>query len=691
MAHQTLGAVLSYLRRLTAPEASAASDRQLLERFIDQHDETAFTALVQRHGPLVLGVCRRLLDHDQDVEDAFQAVFLVLVRRASSLPWQESIAPWLHQVAQRIALKARAVRSRRRLETLAADEVPASESETAAMPGVEHQELRQVLDEELERLPARYRAPLVLCYLQGKTHEEAAQELGWKRGSIAYRLGRAQDLLRDRLVGRGVALSASLTTLLAAERTASAAVPVALVERTGQTASLFAAGEAVAAGSIPTNVTHLAEGVIQTMHISKLKIACLTILALALLGGGTHLLWPTSQAADPGKVFKNVPLDSPQVKTDKAALIKGNNQFAFDLYGKLRTEKGNLFLSPYSISTALGMTSAGARQDTLKQMEKTLHFPVEQTQLHPAFGALVRDTCAGKGYQLSVANAAWCQLGVPFLDDFLTTNETYYKAKPTGLDFRTKTEESRQTINAWVEKQTQDKIKELLKPRQLTPATCFVLTNAIYFKGDWAEQFDKKLTKDQPFLGGAGKVTVPLMVRTGQYKYLETESFQAVELPYVNQELSMAVFLPKKTDGLSEFEKGVTAEQLAGWLDKTREQSVTVHLPRFKMTAEFNLKDTLISMGMSDAFDVVRADFTGVTGKPSDQIHLSGVVHKAFVDVNEEGTEAAAATAAVGKGGGAPRPNPVFRADHPFFFLIRDNRSGSILFAGRLVDPEKSN
>ncbi|MBL8798662.1 MAG: sigma-70 family RNA polymerase sigma factor, partial [Planctomycetia bacterium] len=275
MAQQTFGAVLSYLRRLTAPESSAGNDRQLLQRFLDRHDEAAFAALVQRHGPLVLGVCRRLLDRDADVEDAFQATFLVLVRRASTLSWQESIAPWLHQVARRVALKARASRARRYTESLPADEVPAPPAETD-MHACERQELRQVLDEELERLPARYRAPLVLCFLQGKTHEEAAQELGWKRGSIAYRLGRAQDLLRDRLLGRGVALSAGLAALLATERSASAAVPSTLAQRTGEAASLFAAGDAV---GLSENASQLAEGVIQTMHVSKLKIACVALVA----------------------------------------------------------------------------------------------------------------------------------------------------------------------------------------------------------------------------------------------------------------------------------------------------------------------------------------------------------------------------------------------------------------------------
>ncbi|MBL8798361.1 MAG: serpin family protein, partial [Planctomycetia bacterium] len=412
--------------------------------------------------------------------------------------------------------------------------------------------------------------------------------------------------------------------------------------------------------------------------------------AFALLGGGTHLLWPTSQAADPGKVFQNVSLDSAQVKADRAALVQGNNQFAFDLYGRLRQEKGNLFLSPYSISTALGMTSAGARKDSLTQMEKTLRFPVEQTRLHPAFGALLRDTKAGKGYQLSVANALWCQVNYPFHDDFLKVNETYYGGKPTGLEFR-KTEEARQTINTWVEKQTQDKIKELLKPNVLDADTRLVLTNAIYFKGDWADKFDKKLTQDQPFLTSSAKVPVPLMRRNGDYKYLDGGSFQALELPYANKELSMLVFLPKKVDGLAEFEQTLSAEKLQTWQGQMRQREVRVFLPRFKMTAEFKLNNVLQALGMSDVFDKGRSNLSGITN--AEQLYITAAIHKAFVDVNEEGTEAAAATAVLIAPTSAPlvQPPPEFRADHPFFFVIRDNRSGSILFAGRLVEPEKSN
>jgi serpin B len=676
MARHPLGTVLRQMRRLlTTADERAVSDRQLLERFAEQHDESAFETLVQRHGPMVLGVCRRVLAEAHDADDAFQATFLVLVRKAGSLPWRETIAPWLWQVAHRVALKARSNAVRRRTSEREAGEMAALESQSETTGNLDRRELRAVLDEELQKLPDKYRAPLVLCYLEGKTHQEAAGELGWPRGSLAKRVVRAEELLRERLVGRGISLSVGLSALLATERAATAALPPVLL---ADTLGLAAADAAI---NVSSEVTYLAEGVIQTMNLSKWKVAAVALVLIGLLGGSLGILWQPGQAADPVK--PKPPADPVQVKTDKSAVVKGNTEFALDLYGRLRTQEGNLFLSPYSVSTALAMTSAGARENTLSQMEKTLRFPVEQDRLHPAFGALIGDTKAGKGYQLSVANALWCQVNFPIRDEFLTTNEKHYGGKPTGVDFG-KTEEARQTINQWVEQRTQDKIKELLKPGILDKLTRVVLTNAIYFKGDWADKFKKEDTHDAPFLAAGGKkVNVPLMSQTAEFPTLREADFAALELPYAGKELSMVVFLPRQSDGLADFEKSLTAEKLHGWLGKLKPQKINVLLPRFQVKADFRLDEQLKAMGMSDAFSRT-ANFAGINGK-KDDLYIGAVVHQAFVDVNEEGTEAAAATAVVIRTRSEP---PQFRADHPFFFLIRDQRTGSILFMGRLVEPK---
>jgi serpin B len=337
------------------------------------------------------------------------------------------------------------------------------------------------------------------------------------------------------------------------------------------------------------------------------------------------------------------------------------------------------------------MTYAGARTETADQMAKTLHFPLGQERLHPTFAALQQELNApGKkrGYELSVANALWGQKGYGFLPQFLQVTRDNYGAGLNEVDFVRATEEARKTINAWVEKETKDKIKELLKPGVLDVDTRLVLTNAIYFKGDWAKQFKKDQTRDEPFRIAAGKsVKVPMMHQyEAPFGYFESDTLQALQLPYEGKELSMVVLLPKKVDGLPELEKSLTADRLADVISKIREQDVNVALPKFKVTAEFKLNDELAKLGMPLAFTMGRADFSGMNGD-REKLFISAVVHKAFVDVNEQGTEAAAATGVVIKTQSA-RIVPTFRADHPFLFVIRDNRSHGILFLGRLVNPQ---
>jgi serine protease inhibitor len=385
----------------------------------------------------------------------------------------------------------------------------------------------------------------------------------------------------------------------------------------------------------------------------------------------------------------------PVVKTNIPVIAKNNNQFALDLYAKLRGADGNLFFSPYSISTALAMTRAGARGETAAEMDQTLHFTLPGEQLQQAFGALVKEvngdpTDAKRGYQLSTANALWGQKGFGFKADFLKLVNNNYGAGLNEVDFKNATEQARGVINAWVEKETHDKIQDLLHQGDLTPDTRLVLTNAIYFKGDWASPFQKEQTKQEPFhLSADRKADAPLMHQTEEYGYLDGRSFHALELPYSGKNLTMVVLLPKKVDGLADFEKDFTADKLAAWIGKLRKQKVIVALPKFKTTQRISLAPTLSEMGMKQAF-TAGADFSGMGGDPGD-LGLSDVIHKAFIDVNEEGTEAAAATAVIVAGTAAVRvePTPVFRADHPFVFLIRDTRSDSILFLGRIVDPAK--
>ena len=371
--------------------------------------------------------------------------------------------------------------------------------------------------------------------------------------------------------------------------------------------------------------------------------------------------------------------------------VAGNTDFAFALYGKLRdgAPKGNLFFSPYSISTALAIVYAGARGDTEKQMAETLHFTLPGLRLHPAFGTLqnqlVQDE-KSRGYQLFLANALWGQKGEPILKEFLDLNKNYYEAGLTLLDFVNETEKSRQIINRWVEKKTNDKIKDLIPSGGVNKLTGLVLTNAIYFKGEWKTKFEKNDTEQADFaVSSKDKIRIDMMHIKEKFKYYSDEKMQVIELPYKSDELSMLVLLPKEIEGIRELENTLTAKTLNVLLSKMQAEKVDVYLPKFKMTwGTFSLNNALAALGMPDAFVYGVADFSGVNGVVKD-LYISGVFHKAFIEVNEEGTEAAAATGVV-LSHSIPVA-PVFYADHPFIFIIKDNRSGSILFMGRVMNP----
>jgi serpin B len=365
--------------------------------------------------------------------------------------------------------------------------------------------------------------------------------------------------------------------------------------------------------------------------------------------------------------------------------IQGNIGFALDLYQELRKAEGNLLFSPYSISTALAMTYAGARGRTESQMAQALCFLLDQEQLHPAFAWLETrlSQVEQKGrVQLSVANSLWPQKGSVLVDEFLVLTERYYGVRITAVDYGN-TEAARQRINTWVEGKTDDKIKDLIPPGLLSPFTLLVLVNAIYFKGDWASQFDERLTHEAPFwVTPNEQVQVMMMTQKQEFNYAEADGLQMLELPYAGEDLSMLVLLPGEIGGLATLEDRLTVDNLNRWTKLLRKMEVQVLLPRFEVTLPFRLDDKLKSMGMVDAFSG-GADFTGMA---QGQLFISAILHKAFVMVNEEGTEAAAATAVV-MDRAVPPPLPTFRADHSFLFLIRENATGSILFLGREVDP----
>jgi serine protease inhibitor len=368
------------------------------------------------------------------------------------------------------------------------------------------------------------------------------------------------------------------------------------------------------------------------------------------------------------------------------------NTFALDLYAQLKDQSGNLFFSPYSISSALAMTYAGASGNTKTQMAKTLHFKVNKN-IHRAFSTLKHSLNEqNEAYQLSIANALWGQKGQAFLIEFVDLSNQYYGATLKSVDFKGATKNARQTINQWVANQTEKQIQELLTPGILSQQTRLILTNAIYFKGDWQFPFEAENTSDLPFkLSTDTQVNVPTMYHEGQFKYMENSELQIVELPYQNndsqQSLSMLVILPRTIEGLALLE-----ETPVKWLSylkpqRFKKEKVQVYLPKFKLESAFQLKEALKKLGMSEAFEPEKADFSGFNGKKD--LVLSAIVHKAFVEVNEEGTEAGAATGVVVNVRGILPPPIEFRADHPFIFLIKENLSGNILFLGRFIDPNR--
>lgn len=382
-----------------------------------------------------------------------------------------------------------------------------------------------------------------------------------------------------------------------------------------------------------------------------------------------------------------------QIKAEENIMIKNiardNTLFALDLYNQLKMTDGNLFFSPFSIFTALAMTWAGARENTAVQMAETLHFTEKPAQFHRAIGDLISQLNAVQketDVELSIANAIWAQKGYQFLDEFFRIVQQSYQADLKQVDFSSAAESARQAINAWVEQQTNEKIKDLLPPKVLNALTRLVLVNAIYFKGFWDNQFKSRDTREMEFwLLTEVAVKVPMMHQEHQFGYWENDWLQIMEMPYKEESLSLIVLLPKEKTGITDLEQKLNFENMMAWQSRLRKRKVIVFFPKFKIESQFSLAQTLALMGMPDAFDPELADFSAMVGQK--ELYISAVIHKAFLEVNEEGSEAAAATGVVvGVTSIAPSP-PIFKADHPFVFFIRDNKSQSILFLGRVLNP----
>lgn len=373
-----------------------------------------------------------------------------------------------------------------------------------------------------------------------------------------------------------------------------------------------------------------------------------------------------------------------QVQNKPIQTQNTDNKFAFSFFSQLSSkQKGNIFFSPYSITDAFSMVDEGAKGNTKAQIESVFGFIADNTQRRDHIKSQNAQLTSTDKYQLNTANALWVQNDYKILPNYTNTLQNYYKAELASLDLKGDSENSRHTINTWVENKTNQKIVDLLPPGSIDQYTRAVLTNAIYFKANWTNQFEPQDTTDQNFTtGDKTQVRVPTMSQLATFPYYEDKTVQVLEMPYEGDRLSMIVVLPKNNiQSLGT----ISQEQLDNWKNNLADTQVKVYIPKFKLDTKYTLNDILSTMGVKDAFDPITADLSGIAGNKD--LFISTAVHQAYVNVDEKGTEAAAATGIVIGTTAMPVYQNIFQADHPFVFMIYDKQTGLVLFLGQLTNP----
>jgi serpin B len=383
-------------------------------------------------------------------------------------------------------------------------------------------------------------------------------------------------------------------------------------------------------------------------------------------------------------------LSNGTISDNVRAVVRSNTNFAIDLYQQVKSTDGNLFFSPFSISIAFAMTYGGAKKKTAQEMADVLYFNVPSQHLHDGFAELLQSLETSSSETLKMANRVWLQQDFSVLNQFVALTRDAYQAPVAQLDFRGNPEEARQTINNWVAQRTNQQIQEALSRQDINSLTRFVLTNVIYFQDNWLQQFPEENTREQPFwIASDRSLSVPMMHHEiSSFGYCEYPDLQILELFYQDSRLSMVILLPREIDGIVQLEQNLTASNLMQWLSELNyyfdNELAEVSLPKFAIASDFKLKDTLKAMGMRRAFNRT-SDFSGISKQ--EELVLHKVAHKAFVKVNEQGTEAGATTSVIGGSRGIPSPIATVKIDRPFLFLIRDEASNSILFMGRVMNP----
>ncbi len=711
-------------------------DSELLRRYVLRHDEAAFAEIVRRYVNLIYAAALRQVHGDSTLaEDVTQGAFAELARKAENLTTHPTVAGWLHVTARNFALES--VRSEHRRHTREREAMAMNEITTpAAISEIAWEQLCPILDEAVSQLADADRDAVLLRFFQNKTHREVGDLLGLSENTARMRIERALDKLHAQFSRRGVtttaALLASALGVHAAGVTAPGGLAASVVSKSLGGAQTLGAAPAIlpktawaiwaGAGTLAAvllffiihrapanefakvsqNSSNSASTVKSTQDIRTGTLsAALPATASATTTQNSPPTSPSALAATS---------DSPTVPADSAtvaALVSANNRFAIDLFRRVNPKPTeNAFFSPYSISTALAMTWAGARGDTASQMAKALHFSeLPDNTVLSSFTVLQQTVARAQtlgGAQLAIANSLWPEQNPehPLLPNFLNLVQANFSSAITPVDFIAHPVDATKQINDWVNDKTNGKIKGLLQPPDIDSLTRLVLVNAIYFKGNWTNTFSPRMNANAEFHAADGSAIPAILMNNSQYAgYLDIKDApvpcQLLSLSYSTnsrsgtnnpQHLSFVALLPRNAEDLSTLEKSLTAEQLAGWLERLPGAEVNVYLPKFILEERYSMANTLEAMGVKDAFHPAQADFSGMDGTRN--LFISKVIHQTLVNLDENGTEAAAATAVIMAPGGIPEsPTVEFRADHPFLFFIRDDISGSILFIGQLASP----
>ncbi len=661
------------IQTATLPE----ENRALLEQYLAEPQEALLSELIQRLAPMVYGVCHRQLGIGADADDAFQATFLVVVRRLKDLATKNNLAGWVHGIAFRVARKARqlSIQRSKRLHTFASN-ARLGNSQDANV------DLKEVIDAEVARLPAPYREAVALCELQEKTLDEAAKELGWPVGTVAGRLSRARAMLKSRLARHGfsaVALAACL------QGAAAAAPATALLDRTIQSACLEAKSLATGALVSP-HVAALAQSYTAPFLVAKTLIFSLVI-TIGVVLSGWYLISSLMISA------RNL-----------QAVIAGNSRFAVEAYQRMRLKQphADLLFSPFSLSTSICLLALGTEGNTESEILRTLHLPSREVA-HRGMAQLQRDLrhSLSPGSQLKITNALFGDPEMPWLEKYLMESELRYGAPLIPVSYKNR-KDTANTINRWGMENTGNLIQQMVQEGIVDVRTCISFINALSLESQWQSPFHASQTVRGPFYTAQGKVPVTMMrgSTADGLHYAETPSAHVVSLRFVEagkmSDIHMTCVIPKDINGLIALEKQISVEQMETWAAMSKQKSplVSIAMPRLSLCTTTHWRGPLEAMGMKSCFVPQYAEFTRML-QGGQQLRLNHKNQRTKLEWNENGCRAASIGFDEILVSEPAPPRPIDNSlqpmkediimDRPFFFFIRHHSTGTILFMGAVL------